>query len=44
MAKMIGPRKIHRYGNEFKAMAVKLSQFMETQLVGYQNAPVAFEI
>jgi hypothetical protein len=44
MAKMIGPRKIHRYGNEFKAMAVKLSRFMETQLVGYQNAPVAFEI
>jgi len=25
MTKMIGPRKIHRYGNEFKATAVKLS-------------------
>jgi len=26
MARAIGPRKVHRYGNDFKAQAVRLSQ------------------
>jgi transposase len=32
MAKMIGPRKIHNYGNEFKATAVKLSHLPGVQV------------
>lgn len=32
MAKMIGPRKIHSYGNEFKATAVKLSHLPGVQV------------
>lgn len=32
MAKMIGPRKIHNYGNQFKATAVKLSKLPGVQV------------
>ncbi len=32
MAKMIGPRKIHSYGQEFKATAVKLSHLPGVQV------------
>ena len=32
MAKMIGPRKIHSYGNELKATAVKLSHLPGVQV------------
>lgn len=32
VAKMIGPRKIHSYGNEFKATAVKLSHLHGVQV------------
>ncbi len=32
MAKMLGPRKIHSYGQEFKATAVKLSHLPGVQV------------